>query len=150
MVVNVTMMHGSIAQVIFNAQRSLPLAIGFALAVLLATAWLYPTQVKAVRRPWRWLMPLLRVAAFVALAIALLQPAPLRPRTVEEAGAVVVLVDTSRSMSIVDAARTPAQRVALAATLGKIPVALRPQSASTMAAALTRVQQLADVAIRAL
>ena len=143
------MIHDSLAQVMFNAQRSLPLAIGFALIAVLATAWLYGTQVKAVRRPWRWLMPLLRMTAFVALSIALLQPTMLRPRTVEEAGAVVVLVDTSRSMGIVDAARTPAQRVALADTLGKFPADLRPQPSATMGAAVNGLRQLVEAAIRA-
>src|SRR4051794_19373125 len=97
-----------LSQVLWNSPRSLPVAIGVALLSLIAIVWLYPTQVKGLSFGWRWGLPGLRAVGMLALAAALLKPAVLRPRTGDERGAVLVLVDRSRSMAIVDNARTPA------------------------------------------
>ena len=48
------------------------------------------------------------------MAASVAQPVAQRALKVEEQGAVVVLIDTSRSMSVQDTQRTPANKVALA------------------------------------
>src|SRR3954466_10309384 len=107
-----------ISQVLWNAPRALPAAVVAGLLLLAAVAWLYPAQVRDLRGPWRWGLPALRACAVLALAASALKPSVLRPKTADERAAVLVLVDKSRSMSVVDNARTPAQRVALASGLG--------------------------------
>ncbi|HSZ54023.1 MAG TPA: hypothetical protein VK797_00060 [Tepidisphaeraceae bacterium] len=96
-----------------------------ALAVVTAAViWIYPPQVRG-NGVLGWVPPGLRWLALAALALALLRPVLLEPNSAVENGAVMVLVDTSESMSVTDSGRTPAQRVALAAALGKLPEGVR-------------------------
>ena len=138
-----------LAQVLWNSTRALPLALAIGLAVVAAVVWLYPPQVKDLPRRWRLGLPALRAAAALALAASLLKPAVLRPKTVLERPAVIVLVDRSRSMSVTDNARTPAQLVALADGLGRLPGGARSEVAAALAADLARAQGLVDAAARA-
>src|SRR3989442_9116843 len=110
-----------LAQVLWNSTRALPVAAAIGLAVVAAVAWLYPPQVKLLRGGWRWGLPALRACAALALAASLLKPAVLRPKTAGERPAVLVLVDRSRSMSVTHNPRTPAQLVAPADRLGRLP-----------------------------
>ncbi len=114
-----------VAQIRWNAPHMLPLVVALAVALLAAVAWLYPAQARGVRRPWRWVLPGLRAAALLALTASLLQPVMYRPRQAGERGAVLVLVDRSRSMSVTDVTRSPAQLVALADGLGRLPPGAR-------------------------
>src|SRR3954467_12320727 len=92
----------------------LPLAGGVAVVLCAAAVWLYPAQVKRVRRPWRWVLPGLRVAGLLALVASLARPIALRARPANERGPVLVLIDRSRSMGVVDTGRRHADLVALA------------------------------------
>jgi hypothetical protein len=120
-----------------------PLAIVAAALMLAAVVWLYPSQLKFVSWPWRGLLPLLRTAAVLALAASVLKPVAVRPVPAGERGTLVLLVDRSRSMSVVDNARTPAQLVALSDALGKLPPGVRGDAATTLAAGVGRLRTLA-------
>jgi hypothetical protein len=138
-----------LAQLLWQSPGMLPVAAAVAAVAVAAVLWLYPPQVHSLKRPWRWTMPALRVLALAALAVCLLRPAALRTRTVEEHGAVVVLLDRSASMGVVDAGRTPAERVALAAGLGALPAGVRDERARTARARADELARLADEARRA-
>lgn len=120
------------SQVVWNSGRSLPIVIAVGLSVIAAVAWLYPAQVKELGWRWRIGLPALRAAGMLALVLALLKPAILRPTTRDEQGAVVLLVDRSRSMSVTDNARSPAQLVALADGLGRLPVGRRNNASAAV------------------
>ena len=138
-----------LAQVLLNSPRSLPVAVVAALAVVVAVFWLYPAQVREVRWYWRWVLPGLRAAGMLALAAALLKPAVMRPKTADERGAVLVLVDRSRSMAVADNARTPAQLVALAEGMGRLAPGVRSGGAAAVAARAAEARPLLAEAERA-
>src|SRR5688572_22066636 len=118
-----------VAQVIWQSPQLAPAAVAMAAIVAAAVLWLYPPQTRIVPRGWRWTMPTLRALAAAALTIAVAQPIILRPRTTARQGAVVLLVDGSRSMSVVDRDRSPAELVALAGGLGALPPGARHEAA---------------------
>ena len=130
------------SQIRWHALGMLPLVIALAVVLLVAVSWLYPAQVRQVPWPWRWVLPGLRAAGLLALTASLLQPVALRQRRADERAAVVVLVDRSRSMSVTDAGREPAQLVALADGLGRLPPGVRPGETATLAAELERAGTL--------
>ena len=127
----------------------MPVAVAVGVLLVAAVAWLYPPQVRELRGFWRWGLPGLRVMALGALAVSVAKPSVLRPKTVDERPAVVVLVDRSRSMAVVDNARTPGQLVALADGLGRLPPGARRGEGAALAAEVARVTALADAAARA-
>ena len=79
-------------------------------------------------------MPVLRTVGVLALAASIVKPVALRIASSAERGALLVLIDRSRSMSIVENARSPAQLVAMADALGKLPAGARSDSATALAA----------------
>src|SRR3954453_929257 len=95
----------------------LPLSLAAGALVAVLTIWMYAPQIRELPRVWRALLPGLRVAALFALAASIFRPSVLRQRTPAEEGAVVILQDTSRSMSVVDPGR-PAQTLDVAEALG--------------------------------
>ena len=107
----------------------LPAAIATATVVLSAVMLLYPPQMRDVPRGWKWVMPLLRMSAVVALAFSMAQPTVLRPRTARQQGAIAILVDRSASMSVSDRGRSSAELVSLAGGLGTLPPGARKESA---------------------
>ncbi len=124
----------------------LPLAA----AVAAYGVWAYLPQVRQVGRAWAWMLPGLRVAALLTLAVAFMRPAVTRPRTAAELGPVVVLVDDSRSMGAVDTGRLKGQRVGIAAALGRLPGgAQRDAAAVAVEAGADRLGPLADAIVRA-
>jgi hypothetical protein len=133
-----------LSQVFWNSPLALPVAVACALLMLAAVAWLYPPQVKELRWPWRWGLPLLRAAALLALAASLIKPGVLRPKAEEERGAILLLVDKSRSMVVTDNARTPAQMVALADGLGRLPNGVRSKSAGAMGREIEQLHTYLD------
>lgn len=141
-----------VAQILWQAPRLLPLAIVIAAATAIAVGVFYVPQARRLRQPWRWGLPLLRLAVGLALAASVAQPALVRSQSSGKAGAIAVLVDGSRSMSIVDR-RTPAQRVALADALGLLPADARsfvaPGLDRELAALSTRASELAAAAAEA-
>jgi hypothetical protein len=80
-------------------------------------------------------LPSVRALAMLALLGSILRPAVVRPRTSSEAGAIVLLIDCSKSMSVTDASRSPEQLVALADGLGLLPNVVRPHLKLDLAAA---------------
>ncbi len=129
------------AQIVWHSLHSLPLVVALAVLIALAVVWLYPSQVRRVRRPWRWVLPGLRVTALLVLTAALLQPAVRRLRRADERGAVLLLVDRSRSMAVSDSTRSPAQLVALADAFGHLPKGIR---AAAMAGVVLELERLRD------
>src|SRR4051812_13921734 len=103
-----------LAQVSLHQIDALPMAVGAAALTVIAVCWLYPPQVRVAAGSLGWTLPLLRSLGLLALAAVLLKPVLLRPRSDQDRGAVLVLLDRSRSMSVTDNARTPAQLVAIA------------------------------------
>ena len=136
-------------QVLWNSPRALPLAVAAAVVVAVAVVWLYPPQVKGLAWHWRLGLPLLRAAGLVTLAAALLKPSVLRPKTGDEQGAVLVLVDRSRSMSVSDNARTAAQLVALADGMGRLSPGVRGDAAGVVAARAAEARPAAAALERA-
>jgi hypothetical protein len=130
-----------LASLYWHSPQRLPIALVILAAAGAVTLWLYPPQLRQLDsdtsarglKARRWLMPGLRIGALAALTISLLQPVVLRSKTTAERGAVVVLLDDSRSMSVADTGRTPAQLIDLAAALGRLP---RAQPGSSISAAL--------------
>ena len=65
----------------------------------------------------------------MTLAISIIRPVIVRPRIPAERGAIVLLIDRSPSMGVVDNGRTPSQLVALAQGIQMLPRGIRPKSA---------------------
>jgi hypothetical protein len=118
-----------LAQVYWEAPQLWPMVAAAALALLAVTAWLYPSQLRFVNLPWRWLLPALRTAAVLGLLLAVLKPVAVRLATADERGALAVIIDRSQSMSIVDNTRTAAEFVALADSMGRLPEGARAKGA---------------------
>src|SRR3954453_9806380 len=96
---------------LWNSPAVVPIAIAVSLLIAAAVVWSYWPQMRRLRGPWRWLLPSLRGIALVVLAISIIRPVIVRPRTPAERGAIVLLIDRSPSMGIVDTGRTPSQLV---------------------------------------
>lgn len=124
---------------IFEAPGLWPLAMAAGAILTAAVLWLYPVQVRAAG-PVGWIIPSLRWLAVAVLTLALLKPVILLPRSSQEMGPVVVLLDCSRSMSVTDQGRTPAAQVALAGALGRLPAGTRTDIAAPLADELQRVE----------
>jgi len=131
----------------YSPQR-LPIVLAILAGAVALTWWLYPSQVSSLSRRWRWLLPMLRAGAMGALAISLLQPSVIRPRTDAERGPLLVLVDNSRSMSVSDTGRSPAQLIALASALGQLPSGVRDETAASLQADADQIATLADAIAR--
>jgi hypothetical protein len=134
-----------LAQVLWQSPAQAPTVIAFIAVLGAAVIAFYPPQTRGVPRLWRWVMPGVRTMAVVALALTVAQPVVLRPRTAARQGVVVVLIDRSHSMSVIDRERTPAELVSLAAGLGAIPADARPEPGPTgLRAQLDALRSLAD------
>ena len=132
-----------VAQILWQAPGLLPLAVVAAIATVIAVLVFYVPQARRLRQPWRWGLPLLRLAVGLALAASVVQPALVRSEPSDDPGAVVLLVDASRSMSVVDA-RKPAERVALANALGVLPAGVRTLVAPGLEQDLDAMQRHVD------
>lgn len=130
-----------LAQLLWHSSNLLPLVIALSATLVVAVIWLYPAQVRNVRWTWRIMLPGLRAAGLLVLVASLLQPAVQRLRRAQERGAVLVLVDRSKSMSVTDVSRDPAQLVALAAGLERLPPGTRGGLTVEL---LPKLQQLRD------
>jgi len=91
------------------------------LVAMISVLWLYRPQVKPLDIRWSWAMLALRVLAMGALGVSILKPALLVPVKSEDRDIIAVLVDQSRSMTIHDQARSPAQLVQIASALRLLP-----------------------------
>lgn len=133
---------------IWESLTNWPLVAALGLALSVAVLWLYPGQIKG-SGIGGFGAALLRWAAVVALGLSLLKPVVLRPRSADQSGAVLVLIDCSKSMSVTDPGRTPAERVALAAALGKLPPGARSDLGSALASSLDQLAARAEDVIGA-
>lgn len=143
-----------LAELVLDSPHAWPLALGGAAVLVLVVIALYLPQVRRLTQPWRWLLPALRCGAMVALAASILKPVAVRSATRSEAGAIVVVVDRSRSMSVRDLAylARPASNpaagrlVALADGIGLLPPGVRQTPSVSLAADLQHTRGLlADV-----
>ncbi|HEY8668676.1 MAG TPA: hypothetical protein VIL86_18660 [Tepidisphaeraceae bacterium] len=137
-----------VGQILWHGIGALPAALIVVALVALAVLWLYPDQLRNVAKPWHWVLPLLRMLALGMIAVSLLKPVLVRPKSAEERGAVVILVDRSRSMSVKDA-RTPAEQVKLAGALGLLPPGTRTDPISMLDEALDKLAALTEDVARA-
>jgi hypothetical protein len=137
-----------LAQILWQSPGLAPAAIGLVTVLAIAVIIFYSPQTRGVPAFWRWAMPALRGMAVAALAAAVAQPMVLRPRTAARQGALVVLVDRSRSMSVVDRDRSPAELVALGAGLGAISPAARPETSSGLRSRFDEIRSLSDEVTR--
>lgn len=139
-----------LAQLLWNAAGLWPLVLLAAIAIIVLTFWLYPGQTRGLPRLWQVLLPTMRVLAVLALVISLLKPTLVRPRTQDEHGAIIVLVDSSASMGIADSQMSPAQRVVLADGLGLLPAGKRHQAGEDVLKGVAELRGDLDVCTRGL
>ncbi len=132
---------------LLQSPQWVPASLFAAVVIITAVLWLYRLQSRILRWPWTWIVPTLRLAAVCSLLASVARPIVLRARSANEQGAVVVLVDRSRSMSVSDAHRTPAQRVAIADALGEVPEGKR---SAVFAEMRTRADELSNAITSAL
>jgi hypothetical protein len=137
-----------VASLVFDSPSLWPVALVAGAVLTLGVVWLYPAQVRGTGMG-RWMAPALRWVAVSALAVSLLKPVILEPRSADEQGAVVVLLDCSKSMSVVDPGRTPADRVALAGALGRLPAGARPDLAASLGEGIDHVEVRGGEVLRA-
>lgn len=142
----------------WQSPQMLGISLLIGVLITLAVVLLYPAQVKLLPRVWRFTLPALRCAALLALAASVARPVAQRALKEEEQGAVVVLIDTSRSMAVQDTQRTPANKVALADGLGRLSAGVRSRGEAfaliapdierlpTLLSAITQAQREVSVA----
>lgn len=138
------------AQVQWHGLSVLPISIAAAAVALAAVLWLYPRQVRALDNPWRWLLPGLRATALVVLALSLLKPVISRSRLPDEAGAIAIVIDRSRSMGVIDFRHDDADLVRLADGLRLLPEGARPPIARRLPDAMHTMRAQIDATSRAL
>jgi hypothetical protein len=123
-------------------------AVALLTGCMAALLWLYPPQLSAAAGRWRWILPVLRTCALVALALSVVQPIAARPRTIEEKGAVLLLLDQSKSMGVSDSGRTSAQAVALADGMGLLPAGARVDATAGLRPQIDQMRLLLEGAQR--
>lgn len=119
---------------------------GALLALLLGVVvvlWAYPPQVRPLPRRWRLVLPGLRLAAVIALALSLLRPVAVVANRPAPERPILVLIDGSRSMSVREPAWSRARMIALADELGMLPPGVRTRAMEELTAGLDRLRALA-------
>lgn len=114
-----------VAALTWQYLRAFPLVALLTGVLVLGAIVFYLPQSGPLQRRWKIVLPGLRLAALAVLAVSLMQPVITRSPTPAEMGTIVIVVDHSHSMGIVDQQRRPAQLVALADGLGRLPAGLR-------------------------
>jgi len=109
----------------WQSPQMLGAALLVGVLIVLAVGLLYPAQVRVLPLAWRFTLPGLRCAALLALAVSVARPVAQRKLGEDEQGAMVVVIDHSKSMNVRDNQRTPAMLVALADGLGRLPAKAR-------------------------
>ncbi len=133
------MMLGSI---LWQSLNRIPLALGLLALTVLAVLWMYRRQSGLLGKPWRWVLPSLRILALGALLLSILRPILIRAKTTSEQGTLLVIVDDSMSMSVTDSSRTAAARLALADALGDLPNRPKSQQAADITQKLDQASLL--------
>jgi hypothetical protein len=114
-----------IAAISWQYLRAAPLVGLLMLVLTVASILQYWPQFRRLRRAWRIVLLGLRLCGLMALGVSFLQPVISRPPAPAEKGAIVFVIDHSHSMGVVDRQRRPAQLVALADGLGRLPPGVR-------------------------
>jgi hypothetical protein len=114
-----------IAGISWQYLQAAPLVGLLMLVLTIASAVLYWPQMRRMRRRWKVILPGLRLCGLVALGLSFLQPVITRAPAPAEKGAIVFVIDRSHGMGVVDRQRRPAQLVALADGLGRLPPGVR-------------------------
>ncbi len=139
----------ALAQLLWQAPSMTPAVVALIAVMLAALLLLYPPQARNLPSGWRWALVALRATVIIVLAISVAQPAVLRPRTAAQQGAIVVLADRSRSMSVSDRGRSTAQLVSLAAGLGALPPDVRKEAVPGLRSQLEQIRASIDQTTRA-
>jgi len=116
------------AAIRWESPQWLGVALLVALLGVAGVLLMYARQVRGVPGAWRWGLPALRCLAVVALAGSIARPVALRELGDAEQGAVVIVVDRSRSMSVRDTQRSNAMWVAVADGMGRLPPGVRARA----------------------
>lgn len=132
-----------ISRIQWQSPHHLMLALCILFCSTVAIAWLYRGELKNLPSHLRAL-PLLRMLALGLLALSILRPTILVPRNEEQRGTVLMLVDQSRSMNVVDSGRSEAELVQLAGSLGMLSEELRPSGLFKLRQQLVDLRQLDD------
>ena len=132
----------SVASIIFENAGVWPVAAAVLVALTAILLWFYPRQIHGIGLTG-WLLPLLRWVGLGALAAMLLRPVLTQPAEKVAGEQVLAIVDTSKSMELVDSARTPAERVALARAFGTLPPGASDDVPTRL---LSRIRELATFA----
>ncbi len=129
--------HRFVSQLIegFDQWWQPPAAVAAAVGMAALVIWMYRRDAGELSRPLRGLLTLLRLAAMAAILVALLDVERIAEHEIEFPSRVAVLVDTSGSMSLADAASAGSEQG------GSEPA----DPAGTPAAAATRSGQALDI-----
>ncbi|MFW5870764.1 MAG: hypothetical protein ACOCVL_03755, partial [Candidatus Sumerlaeota bacterium] len=126
----------------FFGDWSIWMGIPAALLAGAATWFFYKREVKARQDRLRWLLPLLRSAVVFFLVLMLTGPVIHHRKTIGQFARVLLFVDASRSMSIIDdEAMSPSRKLLTAVRLGWIPPDLLPKELADFETALMEAQQ---------
>ena len=126
-----------------QAPERLPLAIAVIALAAMIVAWISRTRGKRISVLARSL-PALRIVALAALLFSITKPVIVRSQIDSLEGELVVLLDRSRSMSVSDPERSPAQRVAIADACGLLGDGVRFAAGRDEVAAARALNNLAD------
>jgi len=144
---------GMIIRNLLEFARLWPLAAALLAGSLLAMVLVYPRQTRHLPPVLRVILPFLRLLVVAAMAMSALRPAVSRTRSVEERGAIVVILDRSMSMGVADRAlpADPAARVGVLSELisigqsvGSLPRGVRPAAVDAIGADVARLDGLAE------
>ncbi len=138
-----------VATLQFQYSQSLPWVILLVVAFSILTLLVYPAQLKQLPRLVRWLPPTLRILAITAIALSILRPVVTRARIASERAPILILIDDSRSMSVVDSNRPPGEWVGIAAAMGRLPANARDRQIAAVQADCDRLATEADEVGRA-
>lgn len=138
-----------IASLQLQYAQSLPWVILLLAGLSLLILFTYRAQVRQLPPAKRWILPALRILAVSAVAMSILRPVVTRQRVSGERAPVVILLDDSRSMSVIDSARNPAELVGIAATLGKLPPDTRDKQLQAIGTECDLLSTRADDVARA-
>jgi hypothetical protein len=128
---------------------SLPWVIGILAALTLLIHFTYRAQVAHLPMTRRWILPTLRTAAVSAVVLSVLRPVVTRQRISSERAPVAILFDNSRSMGVVDSARSPAELVGIAGALAKLPPQAKDDQTLSIQADCDLLSSKADDVARA-
>ena len=124
-----------LSDLVWQDSRSVAMVSLLLIVLSLAALIFYAPQWKLIRIRYRIILIGLRLLGLLALAISLLQPVITRQLKTAGKGIVVIAVDHSFSMDVQDRQRKPAQWVALADGMGRLPEGLRSRPVKITAAA---------------